>query len=235
MKQLFFCLALLAPAIVFAQSDTVHHPAPKEPTLISANLYDKFKSQLQAPPSLQSAAQKNDEKTLFALQKSRTPKDCAQAGKEVFVSLESFYGQPHGPLAPADIKKLSQFFNHVRNDGDFFIQKLKVDFPRQRPFAYIEGIEPCVPKEVTGAYPSGHAALSKLYALILSDLYPADKAALETRAAEIGKHRVLSGMHHPTDVENGRKLAELVYGELQKSPAYRSVFKEAAQQVQPKL
>ena len=229
MKIIFFLLTVTIPVLAFAQAnDTVHHPAPKEPKFISAGLYDGFKSRLPNPPITNSAAQQSDEEGLFALQKSRTAEDCAQAKEEVFVSLKSFYGKPQGPLESADVEQLSAFFDQVRNDGDFFIQKMKIDFPRQRPFAYVQGITPCVPKEVTGAYPSGHAMLSELYALILGDLYPAQKEQFEVRAREIGMHRVLSGMHHPSDVESGRLLAKLVYEELTKSENYQAAFKNAA-------
>lgn len=217
-------LLVFAVSTVAEDKGVVHHPAPKDPVYLNSSLYDSLKIKLPIPPVLKSASQSDDEKQLFDFQKSRTDADCMQAKAEVFVSLKGFFESPRGPLKRSDVEKLTPFFEQVRNDGDYFIQRMKKDFPRKRPFAYIEGIEPCVPKEVTGAYPSGHAALSKLYALILSDFFPAHRAKLEARALEIGKHRVLSGMHHPTDIASGRVLAELLYGELKKSKKFQSAF-----------
>lgn len=207
-------------------AEVVHHPAPKDPTFISAALYPTFKKALPLPPAPQDARQKKDEAELFDWQSKRQEKDCAEAKSEVMVSLESFYGPKSTLLTQTEVKKWTVFFEHVRNDADFFIQKLKKDFPRQRPFLYLTDLHPCVPREVTGAYPSGHAVLSKLFALILSDLYPERQTKLELRGQEIGQHRVLSGMHHPSDIEAGRELASLIYQELKKSPSFQ---KELAQ------
>lgn len=225
----FILPLLLLTNVAFAEDDGfVHHPTPKDPVYIKASKYEVFKSQLPALPQPNSQEQLSDEKELFHLQNTRTSQECALAKEEVLVSLKSFYGEPRGSLKDADVNKLTGFFEQVRNDGDYFIQRMKKDFPRERPFNYIKGLSPCVAKEVTLAYPSGHAALSKLYALILSDFFPADKAKFEARAIEIGRHRVLSGMHHPTDIESGRKLAELIYKELKKSKKYQDDFKKLA-------
>lgn len=225
---ILFCGATFGQSQASQDKEFVHHPVPKDPIYLSPSLYESFKSQMPVPPPLKSASQRSDEKELFSLQSSRSEANCAQAKEEVFVSLKSFYGPPRGPLGETDVNALSDFFGKIRNDGDYFIQKMKKDFPRKRPFAYIKGINPCVAKEVTGAYPSGHATLSKLYASILSDFFPLDREKIEKRAVEIGKHRILSGMHHPTDIESGRKLADLIYDELKKSKKYQMEVKELA-------
>ncbi|MEW6055492.1 MAG: phosphatase PAP2 family protein [Bdellovibrionota bacterium] len=213
--------------LVATHANTVHHPTPKDPLYVSKDLYTTLKKALPLPPKMGSSAQKRDEKTLTDLQNTRRPENCEAAKNEVFVSLKSFYGKPHGPLDEGRLTKLSPFFEQVRNDADYFIQRLKKDFPRQRPFLYMASLTPCVPREVTGAYPSGHAVLSKLFALILADFDSKTRDQLETRSIEIGKHRVLSGMHHPSDVEAGRALALLIYDELKKSQKYQEDFAQA--------
>ncbi|MFN7685626.1 MAG: phosphatase PAP2 family protein [Oligoflexia bacterium] len=94
------------------------------------------------------------------------------------------------------------------------------------PFLYVKGLNPCVPKEVTGAYPSGHAVLSKLFSLVLSDFFPGKKDQLEARAKQIGDHRILSGMHHRSDVEVGRSIAILIYEEFKKSKSFLNDFEK---------
>jgi acid phosphatase (class A) len=208
-------------------ADVVHHPAPKEPLFVKASWYATLKKALPAPPAAGSELQKSDEAELFRYQGNRTTADCDAAKAEVLVTLSNFFAQPRGPLSAADTEKLTPFFNQVRNDGDYFIQKLKKDFPRPRPFVYLKAVEPCVPREVTMAYPSGHAVLAKLYALVLADLYPSEAAKLENRAQEIADHRVLAGVHHRTDVDAGRELARLIYAELGKSKKYQAALIEA--------
>lgn len=221
-----FSLCLLIQSAFAATSGVVHHPAPKEPVYVKSDWYPTLKKTMAQPPLKGSAQQRADEEELLKFQKSRSQADCDQAKIEVLVSLQNFFGVPNGPVPEPTVKKLTPFFEQLRNDGDYFIQRLKVDYPRQRPFLYLSSLDPCVPKEVTGAYPSGHAVLSKLFALVLADLFPKQKEVLETRAHAIADHRILSGMHHRSDIDAGQRLATLVYEELKKSPKYQADFKK---------
>ncbi len=226
MKSFIAGFLFLANGVVASAPTFVHHPTPTEPKFVRPDFYATVKQKLDPMPKKGSARQKRDERELASLQKSRTPAQCDQARSEVTLSLTGFFGTPHGPLPVAETQKLEPFFAQLRNDGDYFIQKLKVDYPRPRPFNYLP-LDPCVPREVTGAYPSGHAMLSELFALVLTDLYPKQKKALAARSRRIAHHRVLAGMHHPSDIEAGRKLAGLVYAEMKKSPEYRKALAEA--------
>jgi acid phosphatase (class A) len=227
MKAIVVWIATVSTVLLAAPPDTVIHPTPKKPTYVSESWYSQLKKQVQAPPAKGSALQSADELELRAYQKGRTPLECDQAKAEVAVSLHNFFGVPQVGIPSADIKKLSPFFEQLRNDADYFVQLLKKDFPRPRPFVYLTDINPCVPREVTGAYPSGHAVLSRLFALVLTDLYPRQKGPILVRAQEIADHRVVVGMHHRSDVETGQKLGSLIYEEFKKSPKYNADFKAA--------
>lgn len=221
----YFFLLLTFFNALFA-AEYVQHPKPKEPEYINPEWYSTLKRQVDAVPAKNSETQKEDEKVLFHLQKGRTVEDCERAKSEIFVSLENFFAKPLGPIEKEKLTPLAPFFEKLRNDGDFFVQQLKVDFPRDRPFVYLKKINPCVSKEVTKAYPSGHAVLSRLYAIVLGDLFPNEKIKLVERANQIAEDRVLVGMHHSSDIEVGKKIAVLLYGELQKSERYQSEFKK---------
>lgn len=200
----------------------VHHPIPTKPIYLKENLYKKLKSKLPPPPLAESREQKQDEAALFSYQKKRSKQQCALAKAEIFVSLKSFFREPKKILTLRELKVLTQLFDQVRNDGDFFIQKIKASIPRLRPFAYVDGLIPCIAKEVTNAYPSGHATLAKLYSLILSDLFPERRSAFIARGEQIGLHRVLSGMHHPSDISSGQHLGADLYKALLKSKEFNS-------------
>ena len=245
MKKLFLTLVICAAIIPTAQADSsvvapvsnqdvVHHPVPKKPLYVSESWYYSLKKSLPPLPEGHSAKQKEDERELFEYQKSRTPQDCERGKSEVFVSLPNFFGSAGSPFAKAEIEKLSPFFEQIRNDADYFIQKLKKDFPRQRPFLYLKGLEPCVPKEVTGAYPSGHAVLSKLFALVLNELYPNHRTFIDARSQQIADHRVLVGMHHRTDVDAGKKLAVLIFEQFKKSSKFQNDLQAVRKSPSPK-
>ncbi len=207
------------------------HPAPKEPSLIADDLLPEFKKGIVLPPAAGSDLQKKDEAELRDRQAKRSAEDCTRANAEVYVSLGGFFGPPNGPLSASEVEPLAEFFSQIRNDTDFYIQLLKKEFPRPRPFTYISGLEPCVLKEVTGAYPSGHAALARLYEKILSELYPKRAKVLQERAEVIATDRILGGVHHPTDVRAGKELGEAVYRTLKKSKKYRDLFAAAKKSV----
>lgn len=198
---------------------------PKEDSnhvYMRADLYAEFKSQIPDFPKLNSADQKADEKQLQEWQKKRTPEDCKRATSEVVVTLQSFYGLPYGQLTEAQIQKLQPLFDQIRNEGGPYIGQIKKGYSRVRPYEYVKKLEPCVGKEPSMAYPSGHATLAVLYSLVLKDLFPAKEKDLQIRSEQISLDRVMAGVHHPTDIEAGKKLGLLIYNEISKSQAYQS-------------
>ncbi|HVJ66061.1 MAG TPA: phosphatase PAP2 family protein [Bdellovibrionota bacterium] len=211
----------LVTQLAWAAPNEVHHPAPKQPIFLSEVLYKTMTPALKPIPSAGSPELIADYGELIYLQNTRTEAQCAAAKKEVLVSLESFFGGEQSILSRADIQRLAPFFEQVRNDADFFIQKLKVDLPRPRPFKYIPELKPCVPLEVTMSYPSGHATLAELFSLILADIYPAKKEQLFARAKQIGTNRILAGMHHRSDVSAGQELGRLLYAHFKKNQAFK--------------
>lgn len=214
-----------------AEPEYAHHPEIKEPLFLNIDIYENLKNKLPPPPAEKSSAQIKDEKELFHFQKIRTDVDCEQARSEVPINLKTFFGGPKGSLSDGDIDKLTPFFAQLRNDSDFFIHKIKKEYPRQRPYDYIAGLNPCIAREKSLAYPSGHTALARVFSKVLGDLYPKEKAKLKKRADEIAKDRVLAGVHHPTDIDTGKALGDLLYQELKKSKAYESAYKEAAMKI----
>lgn len=212
------------------KSEYAKHPPLQKPFYLDENNYEVYKKAVKPPPNMTSKEQKNDETVVLDLQKKRTQAECERAASEVKITLQSFYAKPYGPLSDDELKELHGFFEQVRNDTAFFVVKLKKEYPRQRPFVYMQGIEPCIQKEATQAYPSGHSTLGHLYALILSDIFPQKRAALLARGQQIAEDRVLGGVHHPSDIASGKELAKVFYKQFKKSENFKkriSEFKKA--------
>jgi acid phosphatase (class A) len=127
----------------------------------------------------------------------------------------------------------SEFLLRVRGDIGPFVGGLKKDFPRQRPHLQMKNVNPCVEKDDSGAFPSGHGTLSKLYAMILTELLPSLKEKLERRAIEIGENRIIAGAHFSSDIESGRTLADLLYPEFTKSEKYQDEIKRIKKSLSP--
>ena len=64
------------------------------------------------------------------------------------------------------------------------------------------------------SYPSGHTIQAYVQALLLSNLYPDHSENLLKIADMIAQSRIDRGVHFPTDVEFGKKLAYLISREL---------------------
>ncbi len=73
------------------------------------------------------------------------------------------------------------------------------------------------------SYPSGHAVVGALLAIVLAEMVPEQRAALFAFGWDYGEARVISGVHFPSDVEAGRilgtTLVELMLAERAASAA----------------
>ena len=72
------------------------------------------------------------------------------------------------------------------------------------------------------AYPSGHAGIGWLWALILSDAAPGHAAAIRSFGQATGDLRIACRVHWLSDVANGRILATSVYQRIAAEPEYRA-------------
>ncbi len=60
------------------------------------------------------------------------------------------------------------------------------------------------------SYPAAHACYSLTAALVLAHLFPRDVEALTALGRESGATRIWAGIHYPSDVAAGQRLAEQV-------------------------
>jgi acid phosphatase (class A) len=174
-------------------------------------------------PAAGSAEDRSDLAELAAWQARRTPAECARAQGEVSPSYENLFG-PLSPFSlPLDAEEKA-FFLALAADAGGASYLLKRRYKRPRPFNRGVGLVPCVTRPKDWAYPSGHAAVGRVWALALADLVPARRAAFIARGHEVGLGRVIAGVHHPTDVAAGRLLADKLYARLRGEPAFQKAL-----------
>ena len=227
--QLFLIALVFVSSISGAATEVIQPPTRKDPKFLSSKLYEPEKAKLAKIPQPGSAESFLDYGELLYWQETRTEKQCEEANSEAHVGLDAFFGPKHGILSKSQVEAFSYVFELIRTDADYFIQGYKAEFPRPRPYSYIKALKPCVQTEASLAFPSGHATLSRLVALVFSDAFPAKAAALKSRADQIGTHRVLSGMHHRSDIEAGKKLAERLHAHFRKSIEFQKIIRNMAQ------
>jgi hypothetical protein len=178
--------------------------------------------QLPAPPTPGSAAQAADEAAVLAWHGRRTDADCARADTTFFVSPSHFWGErsPFPQPLPAEVE---DFFGRVDAEIGAAAKLLKATFRRPRP----EAGPACPGRHGHGrmgggySYPSTHAAISRVFALVLADLVPERRAELLAAADAIAHDRLVIGVHYPSDLAAGKALAEQFHAALLRSRAYR--------------
>jgi acid phosphatase (class A) len=98
---------------------------------------------------------------------------------------------------------------------------------------------PCTPSTGENAYsysyPSGHATVGTMMAILLAEIVPERRTALFAAGWEYGEARVISGVHFPSDVEAGRILGTMLIGMLQRDARFRADLHAARQEARRKL
>jgi acid phosphatase (class A) len=146
--------------------------------------------------------------TMMKYQFKRTKADCEKAKSDEDVSIQNLFGAPKGPLTKSESRWATARLLLIMGESGANILKAKSLFKRQRPYIRNPLIIPCISKESSYAYPSGHTTLARYLALALSRIHPEKTEALMKRADEIALGRVIGGVHHPSDIEAGKKLAD---------------------------
>lgn len=85
------------------------------------------------------------------------------------------------------------------------------------------------------SYPSGHATVGAMMAILLAGMVPERREALFARGWDYGAARVVSGVHFPSDVEAGRVLGTLLVDLLQRSAQFRADMSAARRELRAAL
>lgn len=233
------CLSALLPAFGLAGAFTQLYagdraallpapaPAAADRAAAAGHYLELEELDLRAVPAAPADGSYEDQEDLRAVydwQARRTSAQCAAAKAEMSHDYDTFFGKlsPFASPAPAEVKV---FFKNVGADSVAAHKFLKDVYKRERPFVRDAGIKPCLPRVAGLSYPSGHSAMARLFALILSDLVPARRAEFMAKADESALFRVIGGVHHPTDTAAGKALADALYKHLKKKPDFISEMK----------
>lgn len=197
----FFVLFTLLTSTVFAQplELEVHILTPKE-----------IKKTIGSYPKKGSVEETKDYQVLLDYQAKRTLNDCLLAEKDSDTSLNTLFGGENGILSKDEVAKLSAFVVKVYANAGVNSYIAKHIYKRPRPYEVNKLIKPCIGLEKSYAYPSGHTLMARLFARILSKVFPERMEKFLARSGEYSLNRIIGGVHHPSDVEASFKLADLL-------------------------
>ena len=147
-----------------------------------------------------------DDMILLDYQDTRTDAECKSAAAQSNdTSLKKLYGDL---LTKYEASVLSVKLLRVAAIAGANTAIAKKMYNRDRPYDRNGEIKPCIEEESSKSYPSGHTTIARLFARVLSLRFPKREAAFMKRANEIAAYRVIGGVHHPSDVEAGKRLGD---------------------------
>jgi acid phosphatase (class A) len=144
-----------------------------------------------------------------------------------------------GGALSADKRPILVFvLTRVIQDTSGYAGIAKAAWPRPRPYVGHPEIVPCDrgppehPIKDQESYPSGHSMNGYVIGSLLADLKPARDQALLARGVRYGDNRIVCGVHHPIDVQQGRLLGIAYLAALRADPVFKTEFDCAKQEDQ---
>jgi acid phosphatase (class A) len=176
---------------------------------------------LGQPPAPGSKAASNDFAILLWLQNFRTPE--MEANTWLFLDRNPvLFSRALGvdmvkqtPLIHAGVMAFVKPLDAVM--GEF-----KQQFGRPRPYLQDSRIRPCLPREESASFPSGHSTWYRASAELLADLIPERRERLLAVGDHGGAARTVCGVHFPSDVEAGQRLGAAGARLLMATPQWRA-------------
>jgi len=183
------------------------------------------------PPTPGSELASNDLAILLWLQNSRTPEMASntwlflERNPMEFSRALGIDMLKQAPLITAGVKA---FLKPL----DVVLGEIKREIGRPRPFLQYSEIRPCLPREDSASFPSGHSTWYRASAELLADLIPERRERLLSVGDHGGVSRTLCGVHFPSDVMAGQRLGAAGARQLINTPQWRAFRADPAVQAE---
>ena len=186
---------------------------------------------LPPPPRAGSIQGKADLQAVLDAEHHRNKRLIAVALADLDESVFRFTDVMGPGFNPRNLPFATVFFQRLAADADEAQAAAKVHFDRPRPFAVDREIQPLVPKPSSPSYPSGHATFAYVNAIVLSEMVPEKTDAIFSRATDYAFHRVVEGVHYPTDIQAGMISASVIANVLLHQPGFLTDLARARTEV----
>jgi acid phosphatase (class A) len=194
---------------------------------------------LAPPPAPGSAEERNDLDAVIDASKNRSTGDAEQAHADGTISVLRFADVLGAGFSAENLPFALPFFAQVASDAHAIVGVAKVDFDRLRPFIVDHRISPisndpeatAAPHHRSGSYPSGHATFAYVTGILLAAMVPEKATEIFARAAVYAHHRLIAGVHYPTDIDAGRLAGTVIANVLLHDPRFLADFAKARSEV----
>lgn len=215
LRRLFMLSALLALTACAGNGEKYPFP-PQFVEAIPATV-------LAAPASKSSAQEKKEIAGILARQATITETEKATILAEDHISprmiLEPVLGTNY---TDASHPALFTLLRHAASDAWRIGDATQDYWQRTRPWLADSRVQLLVSSIKRPSYPSGHSTTNHVWAHVLAELFPTKREALFARAYAIGIHRTEAGVHFPSDVVAGKKMAAIIYNKMRVNPAFKA-------------
>lgn len=188
---------------------------------------------LPMPPEPGSLAAQADLEAVLQAQAWRTPEQVAWAK---FIEKDSVFNNSLvlGAWFTKDkLPATAAFLKDILDDVNAVSEGTKKLYARPRPPQVDPAVQPCVAVPKSASYPSGHSTRAFVWAGVLAEIFPEKRAELFEHAHRVAWSRILGGVHFPTDVVGGRRLADAIVAELKKNPEFTAALEKVRAEVAP--
>lgn len=159
------------------------------------------------PPAVGTPEYLQDYEELLILQDTRAQKDCQLARSQKNPHYYEMFVQS-GPLSLSEAERAKPLVEKVMKLSERIARYFKNKFARPRPFNVDSRVNPCTFKPSGNtSYPSSHASAASAAACILAEIYPHKAHEILNYGQHLGDLRVITGVHHPSDVQAAQNFA----------------------------
>ena len=183
-----------------------------------------------APPPDEAVARREIEQMLV-LQQQRTPAQAERSIADLEQSVFRFSDVMGDRFRKEDLPRTAKLFETLYKTESNLNKQAKEKWQRMRPPLFDKCIQPVARYSSSGSYPSGHSTFAYLASIVLAEMAPEKSAQIFARTGEFGENRVLGGVHYPSDIEAGRRLATMIAVLIQGNPAYQGDFAAAREEL----
>jgi len=221
-KNLVFCINIL---ILNLNSVTANQNSIDNPNAITI-----------PEPQVDEEFFKEEFKTLFVLQNSRTVEECELAAEQSMPLFKNLYLNKRSPrIKKFELKEktlLKALMSSALIYAESYSTNFKEKYKRLRPYVMSSQVKPCISKpQGSYSYPSYHAVAGAITSCLLMDIYPEYSNAFRDYGIKIGYLRNIGGVHFPSDVKVGYKLGiDLCHKYIQDS-VYKKLFSKIKKEI----
>jgi acid phosphatase (class A) len=222
-------LALLSLMLLIGQPALADGVSPNRASIELPNL-------LPPPPAAGSAAARQDLQAVLAVQRSRTTDEQSAAKADMERSVFRFADTLGPAMQAATLPKTAAFFERVADFDKAEVKDAKLYWRRPRPPVTSDQVHPLSKEKPDDwSYPSGHATFGYTTAILLANMVPEKRAEIFARADQYAQHRVVMGVHFPSDVEAGRLAGTVIGAQLLQQADWQADYQAACAELRAAL